>query len=125
MNILFFIIVFGSFCIFMGCRWKAYNPRDYEPIDVEAASSDVRTRSPSPDVVDDTERHTHQRRTTRQACNPQPEDVPKFWVTCPCKRCETSTKPPTRLYSTVLSHLKVHAHLTIHKEWVQYKCAHS
>jgi hypothetical protein len=100
--IILFCMVF--LCIIMGRR-RTYDPRNYENIDVEAASQDVGAQSPSSDSPTEPPRRRRRRGTHGVSHSPHPEDVPKFWVVCPCQKCERTSKPHFRLYSTVLMHL--------------------
>jgi hypothetical protein len=101
--------------IIMGRR-KPYDPRDYKSIDLEtAASESIRIRSESSDISTGSGQRGRRPRKQRRHQAPTAEDVPLFWVVCPCKDCERHRKPRTRLYSTVLRHIKQHLMGEIYK----------
>jgi hypothetical protein len=86
-------------------RRKKYDPRDYQAVDVEAALADIPGRSPSSETPDEPAPRRRRRRSPGPSHSPHGDDVPLFWLVCPCKHYEGGSRPHTRLYSTVLKHI--------------------
>jgi hypothetical protein len=102
-----FLLLVVFFCIITGTR-KLYNPRDFQNIDIEAASQDVPRRTSSLDNSNSKGHRRRRRHENRHSTSPASSGEPEFWLTCPCKHCERHSKPKTRMYSTVVMHIRHH-----------------
>jgi hypothetical protein len=107
MSIVALFLSIAMFFIVMGRR-KSYNPRDYHGYDIENTPEHVSESSSPLEDSTGASPPRHRRRTHSQSHIPDVLDDPKFRIICPCRICEGDQKRHSRLYSTVLRHLRQH-----------------
>jgi hypothetical protein len=107
MQLFLFLSCLALVSLLMGKR-RFYNPQDYHGVDIEAASEKVNPGSSSSEHSSSPGRRRGRRRTRRRHPAPPEESLPKVWLVCPCRNCARSPKAHTRLYSTVVLHIRQH-----------------